>query len=54
TLAEYLLDYGDEELQAKGFELINREIDSIERDDIRSIARKTQDDIKQGKRDIFL
>jgi len=54
TLAEYLLDYGDESLQSKGFELIEREISAIERDDIREIARRTQDEIKAGKRDIFL
>ncbi|MDD3503657.1 MAG: 2-iminoacetate synthase [Clostridiales bacterium] len=54
TLAEYLLDYGDKQLQNKGFELIDREIASIEREDIREIARKTQAEIKQGKRDIFL
>ena len=54
TLTEYLLDYGDENLQKKGFELIEAEINAIKRSDIREITKKTYLKIKNGERDIFL
>jgi 2-iminoacetate synthase len=54
TLAEYLIDYGDDDLKTRGFALIDREIALIERPDIRDFALKAQTDIRQGKRDIFL
>ncbi|MBP1757693.1 MAG: iron-only hydrogenase maturation protein HydG, partial [Firmicutes bacterium] len=40
TLAEYLLDYGDEQLQAQGFALIDKEMAKITRPDIQELTRK--------------
>jgi 2-iminoacetate synthase len=54
TLAEYLLDYGNEALQAKGFALIEREIEKITRPDIRQLTISNLEKIKLGERDKYL
>lgn len=54
TLAEYLLDYGDDELQAKGFGLIDKEMEKIARPDIQEMTRKNIASIKAGERDKYL
>lgn len=54
TLAEYLLDYGDDDLQKQGFELIDKEIDKIARPDIQELTLKNLGKIKEGQRDKYL
>jgi len=54
TLAEYLLDYGDEDLQQKGFDLIGREMEKISRPDIKELTQKNIAKIKLGERDKYL
>lgn len=50
TLAEYLEDYATDTIKAKGYELINREVEmSAKRDEL--IEKLTQ--IKNGQRDIY-
>ena len=54
TLAEYLLDYGDEALQKQGFALIDEEMDKITRPDIQQLTKKNIAAIKAGQRDKYL
>lgn len=54
TLAEYLLDYGDNELKKQGFDLIDQEIEKITRPDIKALTIKNLDKIKEGQRDKYL
>jgi 2-iminoacetate synthase len=54
TLAEYLLDYGDDDLRAKGFALIENEVEKIGRPDIQALTRKNLASIQSGERDKFL
>lgn len=54
TLLEYSLDYGDEELQNTVDNMINREIENIEREDIRNLLLNKIDRIKKGERDLYL
>ncbi|MGL4252785.1 MAG: [FeFe] hydrogenase H-cluster radical SAM maturase HydG [Fusobacteriaceae bacterium] len=54
TLTEYTMDYGDSELQEKVFKIIEREIEKIEREDIKNYTRKSIQKIKDGERDFFI
>lgn len=54
TLAEYTLDYGDEEFKQKARETIEREISKIENEKIRELTRANIEKIKQGQRDFFV
>lgn len=54
TLAEYTLDYGDEEFKQKARETIEREIPKIENEKIRELTRANIEKIKQGQRDFFV
>lgn len=54
TLAEYLLDYGDDDLRQKGFAMIDAEVEKIARDDVRSLTRSNLDRIAAGERDRYL
>lgn len=54
TLLEYSLDYGDEKLQNTVDNMINREIENIEREDIRDLLLNKIDRIKKGERDLYL
>ena len=47
TLLEFTLDYGDEELYKKSLEIIDKEVENIEREDIKSLT-------KEGQRDFYL
>ncbi|GAA0745424.1 [FeFe] hydrogenase H-cluster radical SAM maturase HydG [Clostridium oceanicum] len=53
TLIEYIMDYGDEELKTLGEELINKEIEKIQREDIKNKVLENIEKIKNGKRDLF-
>ncbi len=54
TLAEYLLDYGDDALRTQGFALIDGEIEKITRPDIKELTIKNLAKIKEGQRDKYL
>lgn len=54
TLAEYLIDYADDDTRIKGFNLIEREVDKISRPDIQALTRKNLTSIQAGERDKFL
>ena len=55
SFAEYLLDYADDILQKKGFDLINQVIEKEMLDEkFQATIRKNIDEIKEGKRDVYL
>ena len=54
TFAEYLLDYGSDELRDKGLALVVSEIGKISRADIQALTRRNMDRIFQGERDRYL
>ena len=47
TLLEFTLDYGDEEL-------IDKEVENIEREDIKSLTKESMEKMKKGQRDFYL
>ena len=52
TLTEYLVDYASEETKKLGFEVIERELQNVPKEKVRSIAAEHIEDIKQSnKRD---
>ena len=53
TLTEYLVDYASEETKKVGFELIERELKKIPKENVRNIARKDIEDIKNSNRRDF-
>lgn len=53
TLQEYLLDYGDEEIRAKGDALIERELATIDSEKIRAMTVEKLEAVKQGARDLY-
>ncbi|MCR8744796.1 [FeFe] hydrogenase H-cluster radical SAM maturase HydG [Romboutsia lituseburensis] len=54
TLKEFLLDYGDEELQTMGEKLIQKELSKIKRNDVREIVYNNINSLNEGKRDLYL
>lgn len=54
TLLEFTLDYGDEELYKKSLEIINREVENIEREDIKTLTKESMEKMKKGERDFYL
>ncbi|MBQ2614208.1 MAG: [Clostridia bacterium] len=54
TLAEYTLDYGDEEFKQKAIQTIERELPNIENEKVRELTRENIEKIKQGQRDLFV
>ena len=54
TLLEFTLDYGDEELYNNALEIINKEVENIERDDIRTLTKESMEKMKKGQRDFYL
>lgn len=54
TLKEFALDYGDEELYSLAEDVINREIETIGRADIKNIVKENLERLKEGKRDFYL
>lgn len=50
TLAEYLIDYGNEETQKKGWDLIDKELKDLPNAD--EVSRRLEE-IKKGKRDLY-
>ena len=54
TLLEFTLDYGDEELYKKSLEIIDKEVENIEREDIKSLTKESREKMKKGQRDFYL
>ena len=54
TLLEFTLDYGDEELYKKSLEIIDKEVENIEREDIKSLTKESMEKMKKGQRDFCL
>lgn len=54
TLMEFILDYGDEELNAIGKKTIYEAVDNIPREDIRKLTLENLKKIEDGTRDLFL
>lgn len=52
TLAEFMVDYASEDTKKHGFELIERELENITNEKVKSIAKSNVNDIKNScKRD---
>ena len=51
TLLEFTLDYGDEELYKKSLEIIDKEVENIEREDIKSLTKESMEKMKKEQRD---
>ncbi|MGL4993929.1 MAG: [FeFe] hydrogenase H-cluster radical SAM maturase HydG [Bacteroidales bacterium] len=54
TLAEYAMDYGDEELREVAFGAIEREIEKIENSKIKEYTIGAIEKIEEGERDLFV
>lgn len=54
TLMEFILDYGDEELNVLGRKTIYDAVEKIPRDDIRTLTLENLKKIEGGTRDLFL
>ena len=54
TLLEFTLDYCDEELYKKSLEIIDKEVENIEREDIKSLTKESMEKMKKGQRDFYL
>lgn len=54
TLLEFTIDYGDEELYKKSLEIIDKEVENIEREDIKSLTKESMEKMKKGQRDFYL
>lgn len=54
TLKEFLLDYGDEELISLGDNLITKELNKIQREDIKNIVSNNLISLLNGERDLYL
>ena len=54
TLLEFTLDYGYEELYKKSLEIIDKEVENIEREDIKSLTKESMEKMKKGQRDFYL
>mgnify|MGYP004447942613 FL=1 len=54
TLLEFALDYGDKELYEKAMTVIDREVENIQRDDIRELTKANLEKMKKGERDFYL
>ena len=54
TFKEYLMDYADDELRAKGAGLIEKSLDDIKSDQVRDMTREQLQKIEGGTRDLYL
>ena len=54
TLHEFTLDYGDKELYEKAQEVIKRETENIQRDDLKTYTKESMKKMKDGERDFYL
>ena len=54
TLLEFTLDYGDKELYDKALEVIDAEVENIQREDIKNMTKANLENMKKGERDFYL
>lgn len=54
TFQEYLLDYASEETKIAGEETIKKHLDQIKDEKIRKLTEERLEEIKKGKRDLYL
>ncbi|MFZ5944841.1 MAG: [FeFe] hydrogenase H-cluster radical SAM maturase HydG [Bacillota bacterium] len=54
TLMEFMIDYGDGELYKMGEDLICKEVQKIQREDIRNLTLSYLERLKKGERDLYL
>ncbi|MDR5658472.1 [FeFe] hydrogenase H-cluster radical SAM maturase HydG [Serpentinicella sp. ANB-PHB4] len=54
TLMEFMMDYGDDDLFKIGEALIYKEVEKIQREDIKQLTLNNLEKIKNGERDLFL
>jgi len=53
TLAEYLEDYGQNGIKEKGYRLIQKNMEELEKDAIKTKLEERLDLVKQGERDLY-
>lgn len=54
TLLEFTLDYGDKELYYKAKDIIDYEIENIQREDIKNRTKESMEKMEKGERDFYL
>lgn len=54
TLMEYVMDYGDEDIRNKVYKLVEKELEKIERKEIKEYTEKSIEKIKCGERDFYI
>ena len=54
TLLEFSLDYGDKEIYEKSLETIEKEVEKIEREDLRNYTKESMEKMKKGERDFYV
>lgn len=54
TFQEYLMDYPSEETRKVGEEIIKKHVEKIEDIKIKELTKKRLEEIKKGKRDLYL
>jgi 2-iminoacetate synthase len=54
TLAEYMYDYGDDNLKRIGEDFIAKEVDKIDNLTVRTLITRNVEKIKNGERDLFV
>ena len=54
TLLEFSLDYGDKEIYEKSLETIEKEVEKIEREDLKTYTKESMEKMKKGERDFYV
>jgi 2-iminoacetate synthase len=54
TFQEYLLDYASEETRKAGEETIKQHLNEIDNEKVRQLTEERLEEIKKGKRDLYL
>lgn len=54
TLKEYSMDYGDDEFKALAKDIINKKINDIENEKVKTLTKEYLERIEKGERDLFL
>ena len=54
TLLEFSLDYGDEEIYKKSLEVIEKEVENIQREDIKQRTKESLEKMKNGESDFYV